>query len=73
VRACGGGDAEGGEVGGHLGVFDPVGCVGEVFEVEGETGWGVGVSARYIPCFAGGWREMGEGEDGSRRYFVVFW
>jgi hypothetical protein len=24
-----------------LGVFDPVGGVGEVFEVEGEAGWGM--------------------------------
>ena len=38
VWACGGWDAEGGEVGGHLRVFDPVGFVGEGFEVEGEAG-----------------------------------
>ena len=36
---CCGGDAEGGEFGGHVRVFDPGGFVGDALEVEGCAGW----------------------------------
>jgi hypothetical protein len=42
VGACGGRDSEGGEVRGHVWIFDPVGFVGDFLEVEGEAGCGLG-------------------------------
>ena len=49
VGACGGRDSEGGEVRGHVWIFDPVGFVGDFLEVEGEAGCGLGwfVSCRF--------------------------